>query len=508
MSNGLNKLIIPIIVIIAAGIGAYFVFQKPAFFEPQKEPTTSQEQINKDSPFGMHGAFSRPFFTDNISPQEGARMFSEVKEPYSHVLDIGARWIRLSSDIYWSTVQPTKEYVDNGLYDWSFFDALHGRAPSGVNTLGTISVGKERTKNNTWEFINKEVEEKYLEFVKKVVERYDGDGIDDMPGLKNPIKYWQIENEPAVYYEPRFDWQGFSHLVEITYKVIKENDPESNVALGGLAGGNAVNNFNDPFYPLFLKQLNDFYFPILKSLKDKNIYLDIFDIHYYSGDLRWPQNKWEDNWEDMKDIYNIIRKNLDENGYKNTEIWITETATMEKINGEKAQAASLVKRYVYPLSFGVKKVFWWNMIEGEYPLEVDKPANHLGLVYDGIGKDDPGYGVKKLAYYTYKKMIEILEGSDWDNIQAIQESDGVYIYKFVKDSKPIWIVWNDNSAEKQITISGITSSQVKITEAVPKYESGVDVKDYSAAFNIETKSVQNGKVIITLKDIPVFIEEK
>jgi hypothetical protein len=458
----------------------------------------------------MHGAFSRPFLTDNINRQEVIRMFSEVKKPYRHVMDIGTRWIRLSSDIYWSMVQPTKEYVENDLYAWNFFDVLHGNAPIGINTLGTISVGKERTKDNTWEFINKEVEKKYIEFVKNVVERYNGDGIDDMPGLKNPIKYWQIENEPAVYYGPKLDWQNFSHLMEITYNVIKENDPESKIAIGGIAGGNVVNNINDPFYPRFREQVEDFYFPVLKSLKNKNIFLDIFDIHYYSGDfIHWP-NKWEDNWKDMKDIYNIIRKNLDENGYENTEIWITETATTNKINGEKAQAASLVKRYVYPLSFGVKKIFWWNMIEGEYPLEDGQPSDHFGLVYDGIGRGDPGYGIKKLAYYTYKKMVEVLEGSDWKNIETIQERDGIYIYKFTKQGKSIWVAWNEN---KKPTKIGVTLDKavknVKITDGVPKYKLGKHIVNYDTAFNSETKLIKKeGKLTLSLGKSPVFIEEK
>lgn len=462
------------------------------------------------SPFGMHGAFSRPFLTDKIPPQEVTRMFSETREPYRHVQDIGVQWMRLTSDIYWSKVQPTREYVENGLYDWFLFDILYGRAPSGVHTLGTISVGKERIKNNTWEFINGDVEEKYLEFVRKVVDRYDGDGINDAAGLKNPIKYWQIENEPAVYYGPRFDWKGFSHLVEITYKAIKEKDPEARIALGGLAGGNAVNNFNDPYYPVFLKQLKDFYFPLLKNLRNNNVHLDVFDIHYYSGSLSWPSYKWEDNWKGMKDIYNIIRKYLDENGYKNTEIWITETATMEKINGEKAQASSLVKRYVYPLSFGVKKIFWWNLVEGEFPLEVDKPANHFGLIYDGIGKDDPGYDAKKLSYYTYKKIVEVLEGSDWDNIETIQEKGGIYVYKFIKQGKSIWVAWNEHNEPRRVVITldnGI--EHVKIIDSVPKYSSGQQIANYATAFKTKTTSVsKEGLLTLTLGDIPVFVEEK
>ena len=464
----------------------------------------------QDSPFGMHGAFSRPFLTDNIAPQKVIKMFSKAREPYSHAQDIGVKWIRLTSDIYWSKVQPTRGHVDNGLYDWFLFDTLHGRAPSGVNTLGTISVGKERTKNNTWEFMNKDVEEKYLEFVKNVVDRYDGDGIHDMPGLKNPIKYWQIENEPAVYYEPRFDWKGFSYLVEITYKAIKEKDPEAKIALGGLAGGNAVNNYDDPFYPLFLKQLKDFYFPLIKNLSDKKIYLDIFDIHYYSGNLRWPSNKWDDNCKGMKDIYHIMRQHLDENGYQNTEIWMTETATMEKINGEKAQAASLVKRYVYPLSFGVKKIFWWNMVEGEFPLEVDKAANHFGLIYDGIGNDDSGYGVKKLSYYTYKKMVELLEGSDWNTIETIQEKGGISIYKFIKRGKSIWVAWNDYKEPRRVAIAlekGI--KYVKITDSVPKYTLGKHIANYATAFNTKTALVsKEGLLTLILGECPVFVEEE
>ena len=164
---------------------------------------------------------------------------------------------------------------------------------------------------------------------------------------------------------------------------------------------------------------------------------------------------------------------------------------------------------IYPLTFGVKKTLWaWAMVEGTSPIDDNDVFDNTGLIYDGIGENDLGYGIKKLSYYTYKKMTETLEESDWSNNQTIQESDGVYVYKFTKSGKPIWVAWNDNSAEKQITITGIGSQQVKITEAVPKYESGKDVTDYNTAFNTETKSISGGKITIPLKDKPVFVEEQ
>ncbi|HID44067.1 MAG TPA: hypothetical protein EYP30_09930, partial [Archaeoglobaceae archaeon] len=38
----------------------------------------------------------------------------------------------------------------------------------------------------------------YKNFIRRLVERYDGDGIDDMPSLEIPIKYWEILNEPEM----------------------------------------------------------------------------------------------------------------------------------------------------------------------------------------------------------------------------------------------------------------------------------------------------------------------
>ena len=35
-----------------------------------------------------------------------------------------------------------------------------------------------------------------------------------------------------------------------------------------------------------------------------------------------------------------------------------------------------------------------------------------------------------------------------------------------------------------------------------------EVSDYNTAFNTETKSVFGGKITLTLKDKPVFVEEK
>lgn len=479
------------------------------FGEPQPVHATDDGRLmhGEHSPFGMHSAYARPYMTDGIPPQEALRLIIQAEAPYRYARDIKIKWMRLTSDIYWTKVQPTKTHVDRGQYDWRFYDAMIGRAPRGVRILGTICVGTGRTKPSSWAFLNPDVENHYLEFVRQVVERYDGDGIADMPFLKNPITHWQIENEPAVYYEIKIDWQGFSRLFEQTYRIIKANDPAAKIALGGLAGGNAFNNLADPYHYLMMAQLNDFYFPLVKHLGDAGISLDIFDIHFYSGDLsRWPQ-EWNDNWPDMKDIYTVIRNNLNASGHEDTDIWITETATTERINGERAQASGLIKRYVYALSLGVRKIFWWNMVEGEHPLSADKPANHFGLVYDGIGFDDPGYGSKKLAYFSYKKLVDTLSGSDWHTIETIHEADGIFICRFRKRGKQIWVAWSAATEEIRFPIQDIHSRKVRLTSGVPSGQRGVDIGDDDAVFPSAIVPVRHSKVEVTLEPTPVFIEE-
>ena len=479
------KLIIPIIIVavIAIGIGAFFVFQEQGFLEPSKTLPAPQ-----DLPFGMHTAVTRPFLKPDAKPPFNGFHYNEA-------VNIGIGWER--PGLYAS--YPLNLNLLDGLYD---------SIPQGINILGNIETPREKGT-----FRLRITEQEYINFVKSLVERYDGDGINDMPNLKNPVKHWQIDNEPPFWQLGQNDglsgspmqWirdtrDDYARVLELADTAAKSTCQDCKLVIGGMVGEDVERT------KIIFKE---FYEPILKRLAGKHI--DIFDFHIFGNS--------KNDYKKSKTIYATIREGLDKYGYKNTAIWILETGTYsgqpfdqgktltKQIENE--QAADLLKRLIYPLTYGVKKVFWaWAMVEGTPPIDNNDFFDNTGLIYDGIGENDLGYGVKKLSYYTYKKMVEVLDGSDWNNIQTIQEKDGIYVYKFNKNGKPIWVAWNDNREPKQITISGISSSEVTFTEAVPKYESGKDVKDYSTAFNTETKSASGGKITITIKDKPVFMEGK
>ncbi|HDZ76684.1 MAG TPA: hypothetical protein ENH41_01200 [Candidatus Omnitrophica bacterium] len=471
--------------------------------EGHKESAVSlvREEIIESSPFGFHPACVR---------ERGALSFKNAQ-------DIGIKWHRTSRYLFWMIVQRD---LNKKEYDFSSYDRLMQEVPSDMHVLMNIaavpvilvaspppnikirfSPRQERDKQRARQYV---VEGSYLpadtdaysDFVRSAVERYDGDGIEDMPGLKNPVKVWQVDNEP-----PR-RLKGYAKLLKITYNAIKEADPEAKVMIGGATGSSKRDGAQ------YISKFNKEFLPILEKLNGK--YMDIFDFHWYGdaiGDYR-----------QCKKIYNYIRMKLSQAGFsKDLPVWITEMGTYSgkpllgnfAYQSEKQQAIDLIKRYVYPLSFGIKKVFLaFGLMEGFR--DNDNYFEHTGLVYNGRFSNDKGRGVKKLAYYTYKKMTEVLEGSDWDNIQVIQEEDGIYIYKFSKQGKPIWVAWNDNEEPKRVTITlDNDTKNVKITEAVPRHESGKEVKDYNTAFRVIRHNIMESyplQVEFELEKSPVYVE--
>lgn len=444
-------------------------------------------------PFGMLTSFYPPERTSGERPTEYKwEISSNENLPFSTAFDIGIGWERASHPILdWSFVQKSADDLINKKYDWSVSDNYIKKVPAFLNLVITLNVGDSRLNAGTWQFPNPILKTEYANFVKAAVERYDGDGINDMAGLKSPVKYWQFENEPVSHInktgekpQPNYDWEGFSELMKITYESIKSADSSARVLIAGTVDAE----------PQRQNILDNFWLPLIGNLNGK--YVDIFDIHWFS--------KWQDSYA----FYNQFKNKMNQSGFSQTPVWITENGSSSK-DGEDVQAKDLVKRMVYPLSYGVKKVFWaWGLVEGWPPFKCDSMFDYTGLIYDGVCSPDEGYGVKKLGYYTYKKLIETLNGSNFDNIQKIQESGGVYVYKFPRQGRNVWVAWNENSESKQVTIHGINSSSIKITEAVPKYKSGKEVSDYSVAFKTETKSISGGNAIITISDIPLIVEEK
>ena len=75
----------------------------------------------------------------------------------------------------------------------------------------------------------------YTLFLQDIVERYDGDGISDMPGLTQPVVYWQIHNEPEGNHCGLFrdSVSEFLTLTKTSYELIHQSCATCKVLNGG-----------------------------------------------------------------------------------------------------------------------------------------------------------------------------------------------------------------------------------------------------------------------------------
>ncbi|MCD6480637.1 beta-galactosidase, partial [Candidatus Bathyarchaeota archaeon] len=170
--------------------------------------------------------------------------------------DLNLGWVRPHPGPFiWGHIEPKE-----GRYDFSEADEVVRRAQEmGLNILATIWPYADWDQER-WGDIERFVMEDfpelprsrykpydmetYKKFVKALVERYDGDGVDDMPGLERPIKYWEVLNEPSTGVKAKLhgkrkaffmgDAEDYFEILKATYEAVKEADPEAKVLNGGM----------------------------------------------------------------------------------------------------------------------------------------------------------------------------------------------------------------------------------------------------------------------------------
>lgn len=128
---------------------------------------------------------------------------------------------------------------------------------------------------------------KWQEFWVHTIERYDGDGNNDMPGLTKPIKHWEICNEPE--YGGRGSIAKFCDYVRLSNQAIKLADPSAKVigpSMGGNGGDFGWRVNRDSIMPGEDSTL------LRMVLQGCGQYFDIISIHHYSyGDFNYLDTK-------------------------------------------------------------------------------------------------------------------------------------------------------------------------------------------------------------------------
>ena len=140
----------------------------------------------------------------------------------------------------------------------------------------------------------------YKNFLTKLVDRYDRDGSNDMPGLTKPIKYWDVMNEPEFKMFFKGSKEDFIEIFNFSSKVIKEKQPDAVIVMAGAAG----------MFP----ENKKYWKSVLPEIKD---HFDIANIHHISGpDGQCDKQLWVDEFADLLKSVDIDKP-----------IWLTEAMT-------------------------------------------------------------------------------------------------------------------------------------------------------------------------------------
>lgn len=214
----------------------------------------------------------------------------------------------------------------------------------------------------------------YNKWVEVIVERYDGDGISDMTGLKMPVKYWEVLNEPDLNYEQtkpisethslNFYKQGpldYGELLKQTYAAIKTSDQDSQVLIAGAAGGGSFLNF---------------YSLLFEKMADTPNYFDIGNIHCISNDQQAHDfNVGE--YKSMLEKYGITKK----------PIWVTEAEAFYRENKSADENYQTTKTSVAgAIAAGAERIFFTRYSFDDFRTDMSEKTDKSAEKYPNAEK--------------------------------------------------------------------------------------------------------------------------
>lgn len=330
----------------------------------------------------------------------------------------------------------------------------------------------------------------YYDYIYHVVERYDGDGFMDMPGLVRPVKYFEIGNE--------VDLPEYGKGLTLNNYVIKRLIPAYFAAKKA--------NLNAVILNAGLSMMKDRHFDItylwkmLSLIKilggEKNgYYMDAIAIHYYCD----PQDP-----ERFQINYPIVKFILKLFGIDSKPVWITEygLATMKNEGGEireEDQASVLLRFAILMKYYGISESFIYNLkdVNSSDPSDWE---NVLGL-HKVVCQDTSEIIQEKQAMPVLAIFSNKTNGLNFENINpSLERLFGIHKLIFGDGTKKLQILWytkfNDTGINPDHS-SETTQIQVSLDG-----NNGVLIDMYG---NIINSNIADGTVI-TIGEKPQYIE--
>lgn len=433
----------------------------------------------------------------------------------SQYSEIGAHWVKMF--IYWWKMEPEPPKNGRHSYNWLWLDKLvHEYQTAGFRNITLVIHGvnpwasshKIRHSHEAGSLPKVQHLRDYDNFVYSLVERYDGDGHDDMNNLQYPVRYFEIESE-AVHDSY---WKGtveeYGKLLAIAHKAAKRASPECRIILSGF---------------LFLDLFDDYPCEALvrarfarnarisraieftqKSLKFKD-WFDLVEFHYL---------------DDYKGVYGVvdwIRAQMKKNGYEKP-IWAGDAVAAPSLHGrfvhpssadennetiqilrddsnpkhrqtvlwyEREQAAGVVKKIIAGMHAGLAGINMGNLLDWPYHIPDQT------FEFQGLRRNDSG---PRAVFRAYRMLIE--KAADTWRIERLRTSANVFAYRLTRDRGPLYVLWCDRG-EDQIRLP-VEAPKVSVAPTITDAQNPISRPIY--------KEAKQGAVVLKLTTVPIFVE--
>jgi hypothetical protein len=459
--------------------------------------------------------------------------------------DIGVHAVKIQH-IRWSDVEPNPPRKGRHKYKWDILDRLVFMLQSeGFREIEVVLEAASDWGNRKLEKRDKEGKnifqrqkpslppakgywKDYAAFISNIVERYDGDGKRDMPGLKYPVEFFEIETEAQGSYHWFGTPEEYARLLKFAYKAAKKANPNVQIVLTGLWVGDVVQS--DTSCKERTKLIDEQWF----SKSNWRKYCRAFDVYFKQGKyFDAVEFHSLENYTVIEQAVNWIRQKMQANGYDKP-IYIGDGCVVPtmtygpviphphpfkltaheivKILAKKRddryeivhgwyraeQSRLVVKKSVMAMAMGLPKInlgFLMDNPRAEGPI-MKLTAKFNPLAYNWLiaGLVDRNYNPYP-AFYTYKLTIEKLKDASF--VKRLPLKKEAYGYEFAVGDKKLYVLWSEQQTTVDLPVDRkYTSAQ--LTKIITEFSQKEAVVDKIA--------VQKGTIRLAIGPDPYFLE--
>jgi len=475
--------------------------------------------------------------------------------------DAGAGWAKTRLEVFaWGEVEPDPPVAGVPTYDWSCTDALIAEyQAAGLHVQSYLTPRSEWGSVGAGPLLDTDIMpaavfmDDYRAWVYALIERYDGDGVDDMPGLVAPVRYWVVGGEWSGFW-PSDDHDDYITLAEATaeearaaypevrlgtipllmWEVFEGNEPTDEEIEARLAGEPLMHNSFEGIQAI-LDRPDLFDYVCVHSLGDyTEVGPTLSWLRGQMSDRGYSRPIWFDDAFPLGGLANAwgFPPHYPVTAQQQGAIWalledialLEEPAHSEAVAWLRALAAAgTVKKVVTAFGEGAVGIQIGNT---EDWMHDDNPAlRHSTTGFIGAAAaygmidvtHDGGYqvcdvrspGPPRPAYRNLELLTAKLGDGVFDYTSTIGGTEGVRGYRFQESGSYLWVLWNEDGVLRlpgeteepveYVLLKQCTPATLIVTHAVTDVSAPEPVVE-------EVELTQDCMASVEVTSVPIFVE--